>query len=83
MSPTSPKDPPSPGFARTSTQLSILDHLPSAPKPSFLSRRRGDSDSAQKSTSPSVSFGNGTPTSRPTSSPSSAGKIATVAIPYF
>ena len=87
MNPTSPtKESSSTVISRTSTQTSLLDHLQSTPKANtgggFLSRRRGDSDGAGKSsTSPLVSVGNGTSTtlSRPTSSPSSGGgKTATV-----
>ena len=88
MNVASPTKDTSPVVSRTSTQTSLLDHLQSTPKSTsgsgggggFLSRRRGDSDGAAKSsTTPLVSFGNGTPLSRPTSSPSSGGgKTATV-----
>lgn len=86
MNPTSPiKDSPSPGISRTTAQTTLLDHFQSTPKASsgggFLSRRRGDSDGAGKSSAtPLVSFGNGTPVSRPTSSPSSGGGGTTATV---
>jgi hypothetical protein len=78
MNSSSPtKDPSSPALSRTSTQTSLFDHLQSTPKASFLSRRRGDSDSAGKT----VNVSNGTTIPRPSSSPTGTGKVATV-IPF-
>lgn len=68
------KESSSPALSRTSTQASLLDHLQSTPKASFLSRRRGDSDSAGKT----VNASNGSVIPRPSSSPTGTGKVATV-----
>jgi hypothetical protein len=73
-----PREPSSPTLSRTTTQVSLSEHQQTTPKSSFLSRRRGDSDSAGKTF---VTFGNGNGnkgTVRPSSSPGSGGRTATV-----
>jgi hypothetical protein len=74
----SPREPSSPALSRATTQVSLSEHQQTTPKSSFLSRRRGDSDSASKTF---VTFGNGAgskSTVRPSSSPGSGGRTATV-----
>jgi len=83
MNPASPgkEANPGPALVRATTNPSLHEQTTNASKSNLLARRRGDSDSTGKNPAP-VNVGNGniahTGLSRPTSSPSSVTRTATV-----
>ena len=72
-----------PALVRATTNPSLHEQVTNASRSNLLARRRGDSDSTGKSPAP-VNVGNGniahTGVSRPTSSPSSVTRTATVCL---